>query len=101
MRDDRLADTLSPLGALAMRLMVYAAAGLVLIIGLWWVGWLALVVTGAEPQGSIVTAAARVAAAIGVTGLVWVLIVDVSLGWGVCALTHCVRSDQEDETWPP
>ena len=57
-------------------------------------------VNRAESQGSAVAPAVRVAPDVGATRLVWVLIVNVTLGWGVCALTHRVRSDQEDETWP-
>ncbi|MHB1524910.1 MAG: hypothetical protein ACYCZN_01295 [Candidatus Dormibacteria bacterium] len=81
-----------------LHLVVYAAAGLVVIIGLWWVGRLALLVSGAEPQGSILTAFGRLAAAFGAMGLVAVLIADVVLGWGVCVFAGHRRQDQEDPT---
>ena len=97
-RSATAAQVLEQISDYGLQLVVYASVGLVLIIGLWWVGWLALLVSGAEPQGSILSAFGRVAAAFGAIGLVAVLIANVALGWGVCVLAHHVRQDQEDLT---
>lgn len=79
-----------------MDLAVYASVGLVVILGLWCVGWRALAIGGADLNGGIVAIPVRVAAALGGVNLVAVLIADVALGGGVCAVVRRGRQDQEE-----
>ncbi len=91
-------EALGRVAHLGLLLVTYAAAGFAVIIGLWWIDWLASLVTGGGPHGPVLTVFGRVAAAFGAMGLAAVLFADVTLGWGVCSFAAHQRRYQEEPT---